>query len=243
MKLRMRRVRGSVVGRTTVTALVLLATVLVMSACGDASEPAETTATTTAGGPVTPKSINIQLSDLPPGMHECTYSGDMDTYVRNVQQLNADTYRDVSATWEKFKSEGAVGGYAAYYGSNDLGCENLFKPTDQREFGDEQEHIMNHPKMVFAYVIEYRDVAAAEQAYLGDSFGQSALKQMPAFHVSDGVVTGLGANSVVSESRGSPIERRNAIWQNKAYSIFFSSTAIPLSASTTATTAMNSRIP
>lgn len=186
--------------------------------------------------------VAVQLSDLEPGFKSCAYSGDMDTYLRNIKDLNADTYQSVMSTWTDLKRAGATAGYAAYFGDSDRACRNLIVPREQRDFGSEEEHVRNHPKMVSSFVIQFGDQAAAEAAYNADIFDHSQLADEPAFDVARGEATRLGRNSIVAASKGSPIPTRQAVWQRRSFDILFQSTAIDRQASETVTAAMNARI-
>ncbi|MGH7702065.1 MAG: hypothetical protein ACREMO_03165 [Gemmatimonadales bacterium] len=166
----------------------------------------------------------------------------MEAFLANIRSVNPDTFQSSSATWERLKSSGATGGYAAYYGDNDQACDNLIKPRDQRHFGDEEEHIRNHPRMVFSFVIQFGDPAAADAAFRADLFGQSQLKEQVAFDTREGEGTRLGPNSVTSASQGSPIQIRQAVWQKGRFNAFFGSTAIEVRESELVTRAMSSRI-
>lgn len=190
----------------------------------------------------TTEAVAVQLADLPAGFHQCPYSGDMDALLANIRSINPQTFQSSSATWERLKGAGATEGYAAYYGDNDMACDNLIKPRDQRQFGDEEEHIRNHPRMVFSFVIRFPDAAAAAAAFRADYFGQSQLKQQVAFDTVEGEATRLGVNSVTSSSQGSPIQIRQAVWQKGAFNVFFGSTAIEVRESEIATKAMDARI-
>jgi hypothetical protein len=164
----------------------------------------------------------------------------MATFLGNIRSLNPETFASSSETWEALEKAGATGGYAGYYGDNQSACDNLIKPAGERDFGDEEEHIRHHPKMVFNFVVEFPDQAAAATAYRADLFGQSGLRD-DAFDVVEGDPTGFGPNAITSTSEGSPIQIRQAVWQQERFNIFFGSTALDLRESDLVTKAINRR--
>ncbi|MGH9023182.1 MAG: hypothetical protein ACRDV9_08800, partial [Acidimicrobiia bacterium] len=129
------------------------------------------------------------------------------------------------------------------YGDTDRACDNLVKPPGQRYLGEsEEEHFRHHPITALGFVVQFPDPATAVRAYKADYFGQSKLKSQVAFDVADGAPTGLGPNSITSNSQGAPIENRQAIWQGGRFNVFFASTAIERRQSELATRAIDARM-
>lgn len=128
---------------TTVAAAVVTSVVVVGS--GEPTPPPSVDAALT-----TPATVAVRPSDLPSGLRPCAYSGDMDAYLGTIRARQPAFYEGAAATWSRMQAKGAVSGYAAFFARDDEACDNLIRPQAQRQFGDEEEHIRNHPRMVLS---------------------------------------------------------------------------------------------
>jgi hypothetical protein len=68
------------------------------------------------------------------------------------------------------------------------------------------------------------------------------LKDQVAFDVAVGDASGLGPNSITSNSQGAPVLNRQAVWQDGRFNVFFASTAVDRGQSEFATRAMDVRM-
>jgi len=167
----------------------------------------------------------------------------MDEHLASVRDRQPEFYERAASVWRTRQASGVTRAYAAYFGRDDQACDNLIRPQERRNFGDEEEHIRNHPRMVFSVVYQYPDEAAAVATWKAETFEQSNLKTHKALALSEGEATHLGPNSIVGDSQGSPIQFRNAIWQRQEFIVVFSSTTLERNESETITAAINLRIP
>lgn len=226
--------------RVLVVAALLLAT---LAACSDGgSSPDGSASSRKVGRAETPKDVAIQVADLPTGFEECKYSGDIETYLANVSNVDPKTHDSLMRTWGKFKEAGATAAYAAFYGDSDRACDNFILPAEKRNFGTEEEHISEHPKIVTSMVFQFPDDVTAEAAYKADLFGQSNLKEEIAMDVKVGEPSRLGPNSISAATQGAPVQIRQVAWQRTAWNVLFRSAALDRQASEAVTAAMNIRM-
>lgn len=231
---------------------VLAVATLVLTACSDndgakaagAGKGGSTTTPEDAGGPPTAESVALRQSDLPPGLVPCDYSGDLDSYARSVQARSEilGSYESVVEDAAEVKQAGAVRSYVTYFADNDESCNIIFKAMEHRGLGNTLDHGFEHPKVVFSFVHEFPTPAQAEAAYKADLFGQESLKTETELDVTSGDLTGLGPNSVTSNTRAKPVHIRQAVWQHDKFLIFAATDSISREESEAATAAMDARI-
>lgn len=233
--------------RRPAAVVVAIALSVLLAGCGSDSDDTVPGAEKSGSGPgerATAKAVSMQASDLPEGLVACRYSGDVETYLREVKARNPNTYESVLATQERFKAAGSTGGYIAYFATSDKTCETIFKPQGERDFTDADGHLTDHPSFAFSFVMQFPDAATAEAAYREGIFGQNRLQESvgeATMDVERGDSTGLGPNSVTSNTRTRPNHVRQAIWQSGPFNIYVGTDVIVRQDSERITASMNSR--
>jgi hypothetical protein len=184
------------------TALIAGALLLAACACGPiggSSTPAPSAA-----------SVAIKSGDLPSGMTRCDQSGDIGAYLKKIQTKDRSTYSAIKTGWDAAQKNGATAGDVEFYADSTAHCSNLASNTT--EIGTATY------KLVVNFEFQFKDQASAEAGYKSDSalgFGASSLKSSQL--ATEGVATGLGANSVVlAVPIGAQIVYL-AVWQNKQF--------------------------
>lgn len=186
------------------------------------AQPGEPVPDDESGPRPAPERVALQLEDLPEGFQRCSFSGDIDTYMENFRQASPDIYQGLRRTWEQLQASGATDGYYAFYGDSQTACDSVLNvPGDHDDLHDPQNP-GGHPITVFSFVTRYEDEAAAATVYLTNVFGQSRLGS-PQYDVVVAEPTGLGPNATVASSQGGPTPVWQAVWQAKAFTVFFGS--------------------
>jgi len=213
---------------------------------GDSKKPADKTdKTREVPGSTTPASadpslvgIAVQQADLPEPSIKCSFSGDMETYLRQLKDAKSEAYASVLQTWTQLQGKGATAAYIAYWGDARPACDSVISPPASMDHGGGTKH----PTTTFSFVVRYKSPESADDAYKADIFGQSKLKEAPNYEVTSGAATGLGANSVVGLTPKASIPLHQAVWQNGSVTVYYGSENLPLDKSKQVTDSINRRI-
>ncbi|MGQ0744467.1 MAG: hypothetical protein ACT4OS_09065 [Acidimicrobiales bacterium] len=215
----------------------------VLSGCGRGGPGGRVQESSARGGAAsTPEAVAIQIGDLPTGFEKCSYSGSIDSYLAAIRDVDPITHSSLADRWGRLKAAKATAGYAAFFADSQAACTTFMLPIDQRNFGSEEDHIAQHPRIASSFVFRFVDDASARSAFAADYFGQSALADEIAMDVAVGTDTRLGPNSISVATQGSPIQIRQAVWQKSAWNVLFRSAAIERKASENVTAAIDLRM-
>jgi hypothetical protein len=185
----------------SITGLIAL---LMVVACGGTSP---TTVVPTASN------VSVQPADLPAGMVRCDLSGDIDTYLTNIQTKDPATYTSTKNQWEAAQAKGATEAQVVFYTDSAANCASVESKVSNISSATY--------KLVVNFVIQFKDEATAATDYTNEKiFGidRTALGANGA-PVIEGTKTGLGPNSIVLSV---PIASQSfyiAVWQAKAFMV------------------------
>ena len=180
-----------------------LALLLMLVACGGGSAGS-------SSGP-TASTIAVQPGDVPPGMHKCDLSGDIDSFLNKSKTKDPNTYTSTKSEWDSAKQKGATAAYTAFYTDSTANCTSIESNSSDISAATY--------KLVVNFVVQFKDEASASKAYTTESiFGISAstLKSGGA-PVVEGTKTGLSPNSIVLSIAVSTQSFYVAVWQNKVF--------------------------
>jgi hypothetical protein len=184
------------------TAAALLG-VLMIAACGGSP----------AAKVVNASTVSVQQSDLPTGMQRCDLSGDINSYLSQLQTKDPATYTSTKTQWDAAQKSGATGAQVVFYTDSVANCSSVESKVSNLSSAAY--------KLVVNFVVQFKDESTAATGYTsGSIFGidQSTLKSDGA-PVVEGTKTGLGPNSIVLSL---PIANQSfyiAVWQNKAFMV------------------------
>jgi len=193
-----------------------------------------------AAAPVDPslEGIAVQRADLPEPSVKCSFSGDMETYLKALKDAKSGSYDSVAQTWKQLQEKGAIAAYSAWWGDAQPACDSVVSPSNSMDHGGGS----THPTTTFSFVVRYNSPDSAASAYSANIFGQSSLKGMPNYEVTTGSETGLGENSTVGLTPKGTITLHQAIWQNETVTVYYGSENLPLDKSKQVTESVNRRI-
>jgi hypothetical protein len=186
--------------RSSLAALVALA---VLVGCAGPTAPNSATAAT----------VSVQPGDLPKGMVQCDLSGDIESYMNNLQTKDPTTYTSTKTQWDAAKAKGATAAQVVFYTDSVANCANVASQVSSISSATY--------KLVVNFVVQFKDEATAANGYTNEKiFGidRSTLKADGA-PVTEGTKTGLGENSIVLSV---PIANQSfyiAVWQSKAFMV------------------------
>ena len=183
--------------------LTSLLALLMLAAC--ASQP--------GSSPPTAASVSVQAGDLPSGMHRCSISGDINTYLENLKTKDPATYASTKAQWADAQTKGATATQVTFYTDSEANCANVASTVSSISSATY--------KLVVNFVVQFKDETSAASGYTsGQIFGidRSMLKANGA-PVTEGAKTGLGPNSITLSTSILSQSFYIAAWQNKAFMI------------------------
>jgi hypothetical protein len=205
-----------------------LVAMLMLVACGGGTSGAQS-------GP-TAATIAVQPGDLPPDMHKCDLSGDIDSFLNKSKAKDPNTYTSTKAEWDSAKQKGATAAYTAFYTDSTAHCATVESNTSDITGATY--------KLVVNFVIQFKDEASASKGYTTESifgFSAASLKSGGAPAV-EGTKTGLTANSIVLSVVISTQSIYFAVWQNKVFMVILAILNIDTATCKKAAQSENSRI-
>ena len=161
----------------------------------------------------TAASVSVQPGDLPSGMHRCSISGDINTYLSNLKTKDPSIYTSTNAEWIDAQSKGATATQVVFYTDSEANCASVASSVASLSAATY--------KLVVNFVVQFKDEASAASGYTnGQIFGidRTMLKANGA-PVIEGTKTGLGPNSVVLSTTILSQAFYIAVWQNKAFMV------------------------
>jgi hypothetical protein len=167
----------------------------------------------TASSTPTAASVAVQPGDVPNTMHQCSISGDINTYLDNLKTKDPSTYTSTKAEWVDAQSKGAIATQVVFYTDSAANCENVASTVANLSAAA-------YP-LVVNFSVQFKDEASAANGYTsGQIFGidRSMLKANGA-PVVEGTQTGLGPNSIVLSTTILNQAFYIAVWQNKAFMV------------------------
>jgi nitrous oxide reductase accessory protein NosL len=209
--------------KRSLTAVVAM---LMLAACG--SSP--------VSNAVTPASVSVQPSDVPSGMQRCDVSGGIETYLNNIKTKDPTTYASTKTQWDAAQQHGATAAQVAFYTDSVANCANVASKASSINSATY--------KLVVNFAIQFKDEASAAAGYTsGSIFGidRSTLKAGGA-PVTEGIKTGLGANSLVLSTTIANQSFYIAVWQNKAFMVILGIINTDAATGEKVATAVNNRI-
>jgi hypothetical protein len=183
--------------------LTPLVAVLMVVAC--ASQPGVSVPTAA--------SVAVQPGDLPSGMHRCSISGDINTYLDNLKSKDPATYTSTKSQWDEAQAKGATATQVTFYTDSEANCASVASTVSNISAATYQ--------LVVNFVVQFKDEPSAANGYTnGQIFGidRATLKANGA-PVTEGSKTGLGPNSVVLSTTILAQSFYIAVWQNKAFMV------------------------
>lgn len=205
---------------------MVLAAVLIVSACGSSSSPAAATVA----------SVSVQPADLPSGMQRCDVSADINTYLNKIKTTDPSVYSTTQAQWADAQAKGATAAQVVFYTDSAADCANVASNVSNLAAATY--------KLVVNFVIKFKDEATATTDYTsGNIFGvdQSTLKIGGTPFVV-GTKTGLGPNSIVLIATIANQSFDIAVWQNKTFMVILGIINFDSATGQKAAAAMNKRI-
>jgi biopolymer transport protein ExbD len=167
----------------------------------------------TASSAPTAASVAVQPGDVPNTMHQCSISGDINTYLNSLKTKDPATYTSTKAEWADAQSKGATATQVMFYTDSAANCENVASTVANLSAAA-------YP-LVVNFSVEFKDEASAANGYTsGQIFGidRTMLKANGA-PVVEGTNTGLGPNSIVLNTTILNQAFYIAVWQNKAFMV------------------------
>ncbi len=161
----------------------------------------------------TAASVSVQQGDLPSGMHHCSISGDINTYLENLKTNDPATYASTKAQWADAQTKGATATQVTFYTDSEANCASVASTVSNISAATY--------KLVVNFVVQFKDEASAANGYTsGQIFGidRTMLKANGA-PVTEGSTTGLGPNSVTLSTSVLAQSFYIAVWQNKAFMV------------------------
>jgi hypothetical protein len=215
-------------------ALAIAGVVLAVAACG--SGPAGQASNPTAA------SVAVQPGDVPKGMVRCDLSGDIDTFLGKEKTADPNTYSSISTEWADAKKLGATAAAIAFYSDSAAHCTAI--KTSGADISSASY------KLVVNFVVQFKSAATAATAYKSESvfgFSTDELRKTASAtggtgQVTEGVKTGLTANSLTLYAPVAGQSYYIADWQNKSFMVILAVLNVDQSASKKIATSENSRI-
>jgi hypothetical protein len=161
----------------------------------------------------TAASVSAQPGDLPSGMHRCSISGDINTYLENLKTKDPATYTSTKSQWTDAQAKGATATQVTFYTDSEANCANVASTVSSISSATY--------KLVVNFVVQFKDETSAASGYTsGQIFGidRSMLKANGA-PVTEGTKTGLGPNSITLSTSILAQSFYIAAWQNKAFMV------------------------
>jgi hypothetical protein len=165
------------------------------------------------GSAPTAASVSVQPGDLPSGMHRCSISGDINTYLNNLKTKDPSIYSSTNSQWINAQSKGATATQVVFYTESEANCATVASSVGSLSAATY--------KLVVNFVVQFKDEASAANGYTnGQIFGidRTVLKANGA-PVVEGAKTGLGPNSEVLSTTILSQAFYIAVWQNKAFMV------------------------
>ena len=161
----------------------------------------------------TAASVSVQPGDLPSGMHRCSISGDINTYLENLKTNDPATYASTKAQWADAQAKGATATQVTFYTDSEANCASVASTVSNISAATY--------KLVVNFVVQFKDETSAANGYTsGQIFGidRTNMKANGA-PVTEGSTTGLGPNSVTLSTSVLAQSFYIAVWQNKAFMV------------------------
>ena len=161
----------------------------------------------------TAASVSVQPGDLPSGMHRCSISGDINTYLNSLKTKDPSIYTSTNAEWIDAQSKGAIATQVVFYTDSEANCASVASSVASLSAAA-------YP-LVVNFVVQFKDEAGAASGYAnGQIFGiDSAVLKANGAPVTEGTKTGLGPNSIVLSTTILSQAFYIAVWQNKAFMV------------------------
>ena len=161
----------------------------------------------------TAASVAVQPGDLPSGMHRCSISGDINTYLDNLKTKDPATYTSTKAQWDDAQTKGATATQVTFYTDSEANCASVASTVFNISAATY--------KLVVNFVVQFKDEAGAANGYTnGQIFGiDRAMLKANGAPVTEGSKTGLGPNSIALSTTILAQSFYIAVWQNKAFMV------------------------
>jgi hypothetical protein len=176
-----------------------------------------------------PSELSLRQADLPEGLTRCNISGSIDGYLKNLRTANPSAWRDLDTSWRNAQAEGADAADVALFTDQTSACTSGL--------------IASTGRSAASLAIRYPHERAATTAWHGgilDLPVPASDQQGPG--LTQGIGTGLGANSwsYVRTSNGRATYL--AFWQNGSFDILVATGGITPEQARLASTAVSSRV-
>ena len=161
----------------------------------------------------TAASVAVQPGDLPSGMHRCSISGEINTYLDNLKTKDPATYTSTKAQWDDAQTKGATATQVTFYTDSEANCASVASTVSNISAATY--------KLVVNFVVQFKDEAGAANGYTnGQIFGiDRAMLKANGAPVTEGSNTGLGPNSIALSTTILAQSFYIAVWQNKAFMV------------------------
>jgi hypothetical protein len=161
----------------------------------------------------TAASVSVQPGDLPNGMHRCSISGDINTYLDSLKTKDPTTYTSTKSQWADAQGKGATATQVTFYTDSDANCDSVASKVSNISAATY--------KLVVNFVVQFKDEASAASGYTsGQIFGiDRAVLKANGAPVVEGAKTGLGPNSIVLSTTILSQAFYIAVWQSKAFMV------------------------
>lgn len=150
----------------------------------------------------------VSAADLPRGLVRCSESGDMATYLDQLQVSSPGAYEASAHGWLAAKEAGARSASVELFADRRTNCRLL------HDIGAE---VTGRPRLAFSLVYRFGSRGAAAAAYRASSIGQGGVLE----GTRSGSSTGLGENSTTIAQENGDRTYFLAFWQRGAYAIDF----------------------
>jgi hypothetical protein len=206
--------------------LASVLTLLILVAC---SSQTASTAPTAA-------SVAVQPGDVPNTMHQCSISGDINTYLDSLKTKDPATYTSTKAEWTDAQTKGATATQVEFYTDSAANCENVASTVANLSAAA-------YP-LVVNFSVQFKDEASAASGYTnGQIFGiDRSMLKASGTPVVEGTQTGLGPNSIVLSTTILNQAFYIAVWQNKAFMVILGSINLDSATGQKVAAAENKRI-
>jgi hypothetical protein len=176
-----------------------------------------------------PSEVSLRQADLPEGLTRCNISGGIDGYLKNLRVANPSSWRDLDTSWRNAKADGADAADVAVFTDETSACTSGFIAPTGRSAAN----------LAIRYPHE-RAATTAWHAGILDLPVPATDQQGPG--LSQGIGTGLGANSwsYVRTSNGRATYL--AFWQNGSFDILVATGGVTPEQSRLASTAVSGRV-
>lgn len=114
--------------------------------------------------------IAVQRADLPEPSVKCSFSGDVETYMKALKDAKSESYDSVVQTWKQLQEKGATAAYIAWWGDAQPACDDVVSSSNSMDHGAGSKH----PTTTFSFVVRYNSPDSAASAYRAEIFGQSS---------------------------------------------------------------------